>query len=165
MSELEGKIKAGDAVKTLCFTRAVYGRVDFLDREGKNAYIKGRTQPGKPQVRHKVSVENLAKVTEDELAPEDRIGGELLLTEVVQQTTEELREGFENELNVATGGKREIVSREELGSGAFAIVDDKDLPPEELQRLQEEFRRRTTGDNRGEHVTDPWLNQPLDIKR
>lgn len=152
MAELEGKIKPGDAVKTLNYKQAVYGRVDFLDRQGKHAYIKGRTQTGKPQTRHKVSVENLARITEDELAPEDRLGGEGLVTEVVPQSLEELREHFEGAYEARGGRGKEIVSRDELRVGAVTLVDDNDLPPEELQRLQEEFRRRTAGDNRGTPV-------------
>lgn len=152
MSELDGKIKEGDAVKTLHYKVAVYGRVDFIDRKGF-VYMKGRTQPGKPQTRHKVHPENLAKITEDELAPEDRVGGEGVITEVKPQTSEELGEQFEGAYQTRIKGV-EIVDREGLQVGSVSIVDDKDLSPEELQRLQEDFRRRTSGDNRGTPVVE-----------
>jgi hypothetical protein len=111
MSKLEGEIKAGDAVKTLHLKHAVYGRVDFISKG--YAYIKGRTQPGKSLQRVKASVENLDRVTEDELAPEDRKGGETLITVVEPDTAEELQERFNAALDAA-GGKQELVSREEL---------------------------------------------------
>lgn len=68
---MTGEIKTGSPVKTLHFTRAVYGRVIRMER--KHAFVVGRTQPGAGVQRFKAHIENLDLVTEDDLAPEDRI--------------------------------------------------------------------------------------------
>lgn len=71
-----GEIKPGDAVKTLNRTRAIYGRV--LDETPKKSrrlgywIVEGRTQPGAKAERFTVHKENLDRIPEEELAPEDR---------------------------------------------------------------------------------------------
>ena len=79
-SGLTGEIREGSPVQTLHFTKAVFGRVKgFAKGKTKDgariAIVWGRTQPGASLTKFRASVENLALVTEDELAEEDRLKG------------------------------------------------------------------------------------------